>query len=90
MLLAQEEAEMIAEGLYKAMKGLGTDDNALIELIALSSPVQLQRAKEIFDNKYPDGSLKKWIDEDTSGDYGKVLLALSNFFLFLFTFINIT
>lgn len=74
--LAQEESEMIADALYKAMKGMGTDDDLLINTLATRNPVEIEKAKLAFEKKYPGDDLIKWIRDDTSGDYQKVLLAL--------------
>ena len=68
---------MIADALYKSMKGLGTDDDLLIHTLSTRNPSQIEEAKAIFERKYPGESLEGWIKGDTSGDYMKVLLALS-------------
>ena len=75
---------MIADALYKAMKGLGTDDDLLINTLATRSPTEIEAARKAFETKYPGESLESWFKGDTSGDYLKVLLALSmSFILFV-------
>lgn len=74
--MAQDPAEMDADALHKAMKGLGTDDDALIQILTTRSPSHLARVTAIFDKKYGKGGLLKWIEDDTSGDYQRTLKAL--------------
>ncbi|KAK3091372.1 hypothetical protein FSP39_019359 [Pinctada imbricata] len=61
-----------AERLKKAMKGLGTDDKTLIRIIVTRSEIDLVQIKKEFleANKQ---TLWKWIHDDTSGDYKKLL-----------------
>lgn len=75
--LASDEAEVNAKALHDAMKGLGTDDKQLIEILCNQSPVAIARIKAAFEVKYGNaGTLADWIADDTSGDYRKALLAL--------------
>ncbi|CAA0831843.1 Annexin D2 [Striga hermonthica] len=61
--------------LRLAIKGLGTDENALTRVIVTQAEVNLQRIKEEYHrrNSVP---LEHAISGDTSGDYEKFLLAL--------------
>jgi hypothetical protein len=68
-------AEYDAMCLYKAMKGLGTDDGVLIEIIGTRTNEQLSAIKEAFESEYK-GSLEKWVIGDTSGNYKNLLVAL--------------
>ncbi|KAL8478976.1 hypothetical protein ACS0TY_030755 [Phlomoides rotata] len=61
--------------LRKAIKGLGTDENALTRVVVTQAEVDLQRIKEEY-HKRNDVLLEHAVAGDTSGDYGKLLLAL--------------
>lgn len=64
-----------AERLYKSMKGLGTDDRALVRLVVSRCEVDMVEIKQAFEAKYGK-TLASFITGDTSGDYKKCLLAL--------------
>ena len=68
-------AEYDAYCLYKAMKGLGTDDGVLIEIIGTRTNEQLAAIKDVFEKEYK-GTLEKWVIGDTSGNYKNLLVAL--------------
>uniref|UniRef100_A0AAQ4QL82 Annexin n=1 Tax=Gasterosteus aculeatus aculeatus TaxID=481459 RepID=A0AAQ4QL82_GASAC len=64
-----------AKRLYKAMKGLGTDDRALIRIMVSRSEADLFNIRKEFKETH-DVSLHEFIKGDTSGDYRKTLLLL--------------
>ena len=68
-------AEYDAMCLYKAMKGLGTDESVLIEIIGTRTNEQLAAVKDAFEKEYK-GSLEKWVVGDTSGNFKNLLVAL--------------
>ena len=73
--LVKDPVEYDAECLYKAMKGAGTDENALIEIVS-SRPKWLMdkikvKYKELYDKELIDD-----IKGDTSGDFQKLLVGL--------------
>jgi len=74
--LLKDPDELDAEYLYKAMKGLGTNDSVLIEILVTRTPEHIKKIKDAFVRKYGE-SLEKWLMEETSGDYEKYLLALA-------------
>ncbi|XP_071965712.1 annexin A13-like [Antedon mediterranea] len=63
------------EGLYKSMKGLGTDDDRLIRIIVTRSEIDLDQIKKKFIQKY-NNTVEKFVKGDCSGDYKNVLLAI--------------
>ncbi|XP_056386318.1 annexin A7 isoform X2 [Hyla sarda] len=65
-----------AERLYKAMHGAGTKDSTLIRVIATRSEIDLVQIKQAFVQMYQK-SLSSMIAGDTSGDYRKMLLAIT-------------
>lgn len=64
-----------AERLYKSMKGMGTDDRALVRLVVSRSEVDMADIKHAFQQAYGK-TLGSFISGDTSGHYEKCLLAL--------------
>lgn len=67
-----------AERLYKSMKGLGTDDDTLRCIVVTRSEIDMAAINEAFNtnsDKY-NKTLQKWIKDDISGDYKKMLLLL--------------
>jgi len=64
-----------AERLYKAMKGLGTDEKVLNEILGTRTRDQLQEVKKVFEQKYGK-TLAHWIKGETSGHYEELCLAL--------------
>ena len=68
-------AEFDAMCLYKAMKGLGTNEGVLIEIIGTRTNQQLMEIKDAFQREYNE-SLEKWVKGDTSGNFRNLLIAL--------------
>ena len=68
-------AEFDAMCLYKAMKGAGTKEGVLIEIIGTRTPQELMQVKDAFQREY-NGSLEKWVRGDTSGNFRNLLVAL--------------
>eukprot|EP00112_Aurelia_sp_Birch-Aquarium-sp1_P021920 Seg6005.1 transcript_id=Seg6005.1/GoldUCD/mRNA.D3Y31 product="Annexin A7" protein_id=Seg6005.1/GoldUCD/D3Y31 len=64
-----------AEALYYSMKGLGTDDAKLIRAIISRSEIDMVQIKQAFANMYGQ-TLGRFISDDTSGQYKRVLLEL--------------
>jgi hypothetical protein len=64
-----------AHRLYKAMKGLGTDDSVLISIMTHRSKNQLQQIMECYSHEHKH-SLEKDIIGDTSGNYQTLLVDL--------------
>ena len=61
--------------LYKAMKGAGTDEETLIEIICSRSNVELQKIIQEYKTLYNE-DLEKKISSDTSGDVQRILVSL--------------
>ncbi|XP_040068477.3 annexin-B12-like [Ixodes scapularis] len=64
-----------AEKLYKAMKGMGTSDKALVRIIVSRCEIDLVQIKEEYQRNF-NVPLENAIQSDTSGDYRQALLAL--------------
>jgi len=61
--------------LYYAMKGLGTNEDTLIEILATRPTSILTQIKDRFKEKYKD-TLEYWVCDETSGDFKKLLVSL--------------
>lgn len=68
-------ASYFAQELQASMKGLGTDDKALIRILVSRSEIDLENVKAEFLKKYGE-TLANWVEDDTSGDYKKLLLKI--------------
>jgi hypothetical protein len=65
-----------ANRLFHSMKGAGTKDDTLIRVIVTRSEVDLVQIKGEFQRTHGK-SLEAMIEDDTSGDYKKMLLAIA-------------
>ena len=61
--------------LYKAMKGIGTNEGVLIEIIGTRSNQEIQMIKSEFFKNYGK-PLEKWVSSETSGHLKKLLISL--------------
>ncbi|CAJ0942897.1 unnamed protein product, partial [Mesorhabditis belari] len=73
--LLQTPAKADAIALQKAVKGLGTDERALIELLTTRSNEEIEAARNTFYTTY-NRTLEDAITADTSGDFRLFLLQL--------------
>ncbi|XP_022541729.2 annexin A5a [Astyanax mexicanus] len=64
-----------AHELHKAIKGAGTDDKVLIEILVSRTPEQLKEIVKVYKKEY-SGKLEKDIMGDTSGHYQRMLIML--------------
>lgn len=67
--------EFDAYCLYKAMKGIGTSEGVLIEIIGTRNNQEMQMIKAEFQKHYGK-SLESWIKSETSGHFKKLLVSL--------------
>ena len=75
MALFDPPAEYDAKNLYKAMKGIGTNEDILIEIIGTRVNWQINDIKEAFTKLYKK-DLIKWVESETSGSFRKLLVSL--------------
>ena len=73
--LFTDRFEYDAKQLYQAMKGAGTDEDTLIEIIGTRPGWMLKKIKKAYNNLY-NKDLEKDIKDDTSGDFQKLLITL--------------
>ena len=67
--------ELDCRSLYEAMKGLGTNEATLIEIVATRPTHQLYQDKILFQQLYGE-DLIKYVESETSGHFRKVLVAM--------------
>ena len=75
LALFTDPIEFDADELRKAMKGMGTNEDTLIEIIASRPPHMLRLIIQKFKEKY-DRDLEKDVKSETSGTLRKLLIAL--------------
>lgn len=73
--LLHSPAEYDAKQLYKSMKGIGTNEDTLIEIICTRSNWMLKEIKEVFFNLYKK-DLVATVEHETSGHFKKILGSL--------------
>ncbi|XP_038160430.1 annexin A2-like [Cyprinodon tularosa] len=73
--LMKSTAQFDASELKSSMKGLGTDEEALIELVCSRNNEELTEIKKVYREMFKK-ELEKDITGDTSGNFEKLLLAL--------------
>ncbi|XP_061483908.1 annexin A1 [Rhineura floridana] len=76
LALLKTPAQFDAEELRYSMKGLGTDEDTLIEILASRNNKQIRDANRAYQEVFKR-DLAKDIASDTSGDFQKALLALA-------------
>jgi len=67
------DAETDAKSLYKAMKGIGTDEKVIIEIVAGRSIGQLKEVEKTFQTMYGEG-LKGKLESELKGKLEKVVI----------------
>ncbi|XP_065187984.1 annexin-B12-like [Sycon ciliatum] len=75
LALFMKPADFDATCLHKAMKGLGTKDKVLCEIMASRTNEQIQAIKVSYKKLFKN-ELEKDIIGDTSGDYKRILISL--------------
>jgi len=72
--LIKSRSEYRAEEVYKAIKGLGTDEWVLIDFMIATDNKSVEEFKQFFRQKY-ETSLVDFVKGDTTGDFEKVLVS---------------
>ena len=67
--------ELDCRSLYEAMKGAGTNEATLIEIIATRPTHQLYQDKILFQQLYKK-DLVKYVESETSGHFKRILVAM--------------
>jgi len=76
LALFKDPVEYDAYELYHAMKGLGTRENTLIEILCSRSNQQIEDIKAMYKKKH-DATLVDDIEGDTSGNFGRLMYSLA-------------
>ncbi|KAL7839310.1 hypothetical protein SRHO_G00259680 [Serrasalmus rhombeus] len=75
LALLRTPAQYDAQQLKEAMKGLGTDEDTLVEILASRTNSQIRELKKAYKDEFKK-ELEDDIKSDTSGDFRNALLAL--------------
>ncbi|KAG3273647.1 annexin A13 isoform X1 [Ictidomys tridecemlineatus] len=75
LALLERPSEYAARQLQKAMKGLGTDEAVLIEILCTSTNKEIGAIKEAYQRLF-DRSLESDVKGDVSGNLKKILVSL--------------
>ncbi|VDL18983.1 unnamed protein product [Hymenolepis diminuta] len=70
-----DKAHVNARALYRAMKGAGTDEKILIEVLCSSTNEEIRELKAAYDD-VARRSLEQDVINDVSGDFERVLVAI--------------
>ncbi|XP_058638310.1 annexin A2b [Onychostoma macrolepis] len=73
--LMKSTAQYDASELKSSMKGLGTDEESLIEMVCSRNKEELMEIKKVYREMFKK-ELEKDVSGDTSGDFAKLILAL--------------
>lgn len=74
LAICQEPAELDAKLVRQAVKGLGTDEDLLSEVICTRTPTELKAAADSYQRQF-SRNMEGDIKGDTSGDLAKVYMA---------------
>ncbi|CAI9557689.1 unnamed protein product [Staurois parvus] len=75
LALMKTPAQYDAHNLKNAVKGLGTDESTLIEILVSRNNLELREINKVYKEEFKK-ELAKDVAADTSGDFQKALLAL--------------
>ncbi|XP_072550248.1 annexin A2 [Salminus brasiliensis] len=73
LIMTPEQFE--AHRLRQAMEGVGTDEETLLEILCIRTPLQLSNIEDVYNKEYKR-DLEKDLVSETSGDFSKLLVAL--------------
>ncbi|CAH8568332.1 unnamed protein product [Schistosoma margrebowiei] len=74
--LCYSPAEFDAIELRRAMRGAGTDEDALIEILCSRTNEQIKRIKDIYPKLLNGRNLEKDVDNDTTHHFKRICIAL--------------
>lgn len=74
--LCYSSAEFDAMQLRKAVKGAGTDEDALIEILCTRTNEQIRQIKRAYSSMFQGRDLEKDVISDTSGHFKRVLVSM--------------
>jgi len=77
LALMTPPTQFLAEELRKAMKGLGTDETALIEILCRSN-AEIREVKAMYETLYKGRKLEKDVVSETSGHFKRLLVSQCN------------
>ncbi|VDP36720.1 unnamed protein product [Schistosoma mattheei] len=76
LALCRSPSELDAIELRKAMRGTGTNEEVLIEILCTRTNEQIREIREAYTRLYKGRSLEKDLKDETSGYFKRILVAL--------------
>jgi len=76
LALINTKEEYEAKQLHRAMEGLGTDEDTLVEILCCQTNSSMQKINKIYSDMY-NRALLDDITSDTSGDFRKFVVAMT-------------
>eukprot|EP00049_Salpingoeca_infusionum_P018069 m.355619 g.355619 ORF g.355619 m.355619 type:complete len:822 (+) comp17294_c0_seq1:227-2692(+) len=76
LALVMSDVERRAYFLYRSVKGWGTDERLLVDILCTKEADEILKVVEAYKARYPDRDLEADIVNDTSGDFRKLLVAI--------------
>lgn len=76
LALFKKPYEYEATELHRAIKGAGTNEDCLIEILCTRTNEELEKIKDAYKELY-DSDLAEDIDNDTSGNFGRLMYSLA-------------
>uniref|UniRef100_A0A2P2HY67 Annexin n=2 Tax=Hirondellea gigas TaxID=1518452 RepID=A0A2P2HY67_9CRUS len=67
---------LLADNLNEAMKGIGTNENTLVEILCTRNNREIQELKAAYQSRYGK-PLQKGLEGDTSGHFRRLLISMS-------------
>ena len=69
-------SEFFAKKVHEAIKGIGTNDILLIRILVAINEIDMSQIKKYYKQLFKKNMIDE-IKEDTSGEYGKLLVKLA-------------
>ncbi|KAF2352134.1 Annexin repeat [Trinorchestia longiramus] len=76
LAMMKPTTELLAENLHEAMKGIGTNENTLVEIICTRTNHEIMELRAVFERKYGK-PLQKCLEGETSGHFRRLLVSMS-------------
>ncbi|XP_018014452.1 annexin-B12 [Hyalella azteca] len=68
--------ELLADHLHEAMKGVGTNEDTLVEILCTRNNKEINELKSVYEQKYGK-SLQERLESETSGPFGSLLISMT-------------
>ncbi|KAA0191134.1 hypothetical protein HAZT_HAZT002191, partial [Hyalella azteca] len=69
--------ELLADHVHEAFKGVGTNEDTLVEILCTRNNKEIKELKSVYEHKF-DKSLQKSLEKETSGHFRSLLIAMTS------------